>query len=45
MIKITAAEAKQICIRLGLSYEDGQRTFWAYDEECDEIYDFDDRRE
>lgn len=44
MKKITAKEAKKICIRLGLSYEDGQKTFWAYDEEHDEIYDFDNKR-
>ena len=41
MKKITAKEANKICERLGLGYDDGDVTFWAYDEETDEIYDFD----
>lgn len=45
MIKLTAGEAKMICERLGLSYDDGQKTFWAYDEDSDKIYDFDTRTE
>lgn len=45
MTKVTAEEAKKICERLGLSYDDGQRTFWAYDEESDELYDFDTKAE
>lgn len=45
MIKVNAKEAKAICERLGLSYEDGQVTYWAYDIEADEIYDFDTRSE
>ena len=45
MKKVTAKEAKKICDRLGLSFEDSQITFWAYDEDSDEIYDFDTRSE
>ena len=42
---ITAKEAKKINERLGLSWEDGQKTYWAYDDEADEIYDFDSKKE
>ena len=45
MKKVTAREAKQINERLGLSWDDGQTTFWAYDEDHDEIYDFDSKKE
>ncbi len=45
MKTVTAKEAKNINERLGLSWEDGQTTFWAYDEESDEIYDFDTKAE
>lgn len=45
MKSITAKEAKKICERLGLSFEDQQKTFWAYDEGSDEIYDFDSKAE
>lgn len=45
MMKVTAREAKKICERQGLAYDDRGRTFWAYDEEIGEIYDFDSKKE
>ena len=41
--KITAKEAKRINEKLGLETweEDGQKTYWAVDEEETEIYMFD----
>ena len=46
MVKaITAKEAKHICERQGLGFDDGQRTHWAYDEDIDGVYDFDSKRE
>lgn len=45
MKKVTAKEAKVINEQLGLSWEDGEKTFWAYDEESGEIYDFYSKRE
>lgn len=45
MKKISAKEARAICKRLGLSADDKQTTFWAYDEESGEIYDFDTKAE
>lgn len=45
MVKITAKQAEKICERLGLSHDDGDVTFWAYDEENDEPYEFDSKRE
>lgn len=45
MKAITAKAAKKINERLGLCWDDGQTTFWAYDEESDEIYDFDTKAE
>lgn len=43
MIKVNYNEAKKITERLGLCFDganDG-RTFYAYDEDDDEIYEFD----
>ena len=45
MKAITAKEARKINERLGLEWDDEQRTFWAYDEESYEIYDFDSKKE
>jgi len=44
---ITAKEARKICEELGLSTcdNDGHKTFWAWDYEGGEIYDFDTKKE
>lgn len=44
---ITASQAKKINIKLGLSTweEDGQKTYWATNEEETETYAFDSIRE
>ena len=44
---ITAKEARKICEELGLSTCDNDRhkTFWAWDYEDGEIYDFDTKKE
>lgn len=44
---ITAKEARKICEELGLSTcdNDGHKTFWAWDYDAGEIYDFDSRQE
>ena len=47
LIAITAKEAKRINIRNGMETweEDGQRTFWATDEERSETWMFDSKKE
>jgi len=43
---ITAKEARKVCEELGLSTcdNDGHKTFWAYDYENGEIYDFESKQ-
>ena len=45
MMKVTAREALKIAKRLGLAPDEDTRTFYAYDEKNDEIYEFDSKRE
>lgn len=45
MRKITAREAKKIMDRLGLDYGDDGITFYAYDEDDDEIIEFYSKKE
>lgn len=45
MKKVTAREALKIAKRLGLAPDEDSRTFYAYDEKNDEIYEFDSKKE
>lgn len=45
MKKVTAREAEKIMDRLGLCYGDDGVTFYAYDEENDEVYEFYSKRD
>ena len=45
MIKVSSREAHKIAKRLGLTPDEDTRTFYAYDEMNDEIYEFDFKKE